>query len=102
MPRNKIVDVGGSRFTVRGLTFEELVRLGSVNAESRESKDVVAEVLSQCIVNPKLGRNQITALDNKTLVSLISEALTVDKGNLEKIGFVSLPQDKGPPKDMIA
>ncbi len=98
MPRNKIVKVGGSRFTVRGLTFEELVKLGSVNAESRESKDIVAEVLSQCILKPKLKRDQITALDDKTLVSLISEVLTIARGNLENIGFIAMPHDKGSPK----
>jgi HEAT repeat protein len=72
MPRNKIIDVGSSRFTVRGLAFEELVNLGSANAEGRESKDVVTEVLSQCLVDPKLKRDQITALDYKTLAALVS------------------------------
>jgi hypothetical protein len=52
MPRNKVVDVGSSRFTVRGLTFEELVELGSTNIEGRESKDVVVEVLSQLPSGP--------------------------------------------------
>jgi hypothetical protein len=102
MPRNKIVDLGGARFTVRGLTFEELVKLGSANAEARESKEVVAEVLSQCLVEPKLKQDQITTLDEKTLIGLISEVLDIARGNMEDMGFVPMPQDKGPPRDMIA
>ena len=102
MPRSRVVEVGGSRFTVRGLTFEELVMLGSVNAENKESKEIVAEVLSQCLVRPKLERNQISELDEKTLVSLVSGALTQARGNLENMDFVTMPQDKGPPRDMIA
>ncbi len=102
MPRNKIVDVGGSRFTVRGLTFEELVKLGSANAEGRESKEVVTEVLSQCLVDPKLKRDQITTLDDKTLVALVSEVLDIARGNMEEMGFVSMSLDRGSPRDMIA
>jgi hypothetical protein len=101
MPRNKMIDVRGARFTVRGLTFEELVKLGSANAEARESKDVVAEVLSQCLVEPKLKQDQITALDDKTLVALLGEVLNIARGNMEGMGFVSMPPDKGPPRDMI-
>ena len=102
MTRNKIVNGGGSRFTVRGLTFEELVKLGSANAESRESKEVVTEVLSQCLVDPKLKRDQITTLDDKTLVALVSEVLDIARGNMEKMGFVSMSLDRGSPRDMIA
>jgi hypothetical protein len=102
MPRYKVVDVCDARYMVRGLTFEELVELGSANADSRESKDVVAEVLSQCLVDPQLKRAQITALDDKTLVALVTEVLDIAKGNLEDMGFVAIPQDKGPPRDMIA
>jgi hypothetical protein len=101
MPRNKVVDVGSSRFTVRGLTFEELVELGSTNVEGRESKDVVVEVLSQCLVDPKLQRDQITALDDKTLVALVSEVLVIAGSNVEKIGFVSKPPERGSQTDMI-
>ena len=87
MPRSRVVEVEGSRFTVRGLTFEELVRLGSVDAENKESKEIVAEVLSQCLVRPRLERSQISELDEKTLVSLVNGALTQAKGNLENMGF---------------
>jgi hypothetical protein len=100
MPRNKVVDVGGTKYTVRGLTFEELVKLGSANAEEKESKVVVAEVLSRCLIEPKLKNEQITRLDDKTLVALVSESLDINSGMME-MGFVPMPQDKGPP-DMIA
>jgi hypothetical protein len=98
MPRNKIIDVGSSRFTVRGLAFEELVNLGSANAEGRESKDVVTEVLSQCLVDPKLKRDQITALDYKTLAALVSEVLNIAWSNMEEMELVSTPPDRAPPE----
>ena len=102
MPRNKVVDVGGTRYTVRGLTFEELVVLGSADAESKESREVVAEVLSQCLIDPKLRPDEIAALDDKTLVSLVMEVLDIAKGSLSEMGFVPMPPDKGPPRGMIA
>ena len=102
MPRNKIIDVGSSRFTVRGLAFEELVNLVSANAEGRESKDEVTEVLSQCLVDPKLKRDQITALDYKTLAALVSEVLNIAWSNMEEMELVSTPPDRAPPKDTMA
>jgi hypothetical protein len=53
-------------------------------------------------VEPKLKRDQITTLDDKTLIALVSEVLDIARGNMEDIGFVPMPQDKGPPRDMIA
>ena len=91
MPKNKIVDVGGTRYTVRGLTFEELVKLGSANAEEKESGMVVAEVLSRCLIDPRLGHEQITSLDDKTLVALVAEVLDIAKSNLEGMHFVAMP-----------
>jgi hypothetical protein len=91
MPKNKIVDVGGTRYTVRGLTFEELVKLGSANAEEKESRMVVAEVLSRCLIDPRLGHEQITSLDDKTLVALVAEVLDIAKSNLEGMRFVAMP-----------
>jgi len=91
MPKNKIVDVGGTRYTVRGLTFEELVKLGSANAEEKESQMVVAEVLSRCLIDPRLGHEQITSLDDKTLVALVAEVLDIAKSNLEGMRFVAMP-----------
>jgi hypothetical protein len=102
MPKNKIVDVGGTRYTVRGLTFEELVKLGSASTEEKESKAVVAEVLSRCLIEPHLKNEDIRKLDEKTLVALVSEVLDLAKGSLEGMGFVAMPPDKGPPRDMIA
>ena len=102
MPKNKIVDVGGTRYRVRGLTFEELVRLGSAGAEEKGSKAVVAEVLSRCLLEPRLESEQIIRLPDKTLVVLVTEVLDIAKSSLEGMGFVSMPSDKGPPRDMIA
>ncbi len=101
MPRNKVVDVGGTRYTVRGLTFEELVILGSTDAESRESREVVAEVLSQCLIEPKLKLEEIAALEDKVLASLVMEVLDIARGNLSEMGLVPMPPDKGPPRDWI-
>ena len=91
MPKNKIVDVGGTRYTVRGLTFEELVKLGSANAEEKESRMVIAEVLSRCLIDPRLGHEQITSLDDKTLIALVAEVLDIAKSNLEGMRFVAMP-----------
>ena len=102
MPKNKVVDVGGTRYTVRGLAFEELVKLGSANAEEKESRMVVTEVLSRCLIDPRLGHEQITSLDDKTLVALVAEVLDIAKSNLEGMRFVAMPPDRGPPRDMIA
>ena len=101
MPRNKVVDVGGIRYTVRGLTFEELVKLGSASTEEKESKAVVAEVLSRCLIEPRLRREQITGLDDGTLVALVAEVLDIARSNMEGMGFVAMPPDKGPPRDMV-
>jgi hypothetical protein len=90
MPKNKIVNVGGTRYTMRGLTFEELVKLGSGNAEEKEIKTVVAEVLSHCLIEPKLKHEQITRLDDKTLITLVSEVLDIAKSGIE-LGFVPMP-----------
>lgn len=102
MPRNKVVEVEGTKYTVRGLSFEELVMLGSADAESRESREIVAEVLSQCLIEPKLGRDEIAALDDKVLASLVMEVLDIAKGSLSEMGFASVPPDKGPPSSWIA
>ena len=74
MSRNKVVEVGGKRYTVRGITFEEFVKLGSMGSESKESKAVVAEVLQRCLIEPKLKSEQITGLDDKTLVTLVASS----------------------------
>ena len=92
----------GTKYTVRGLTFEELVMLGSADAESKESKEIVAEVLSQCLIEPKLRRDQIAALDDKILASLVMEVLDIAKSSLSEMGFVPVPPDKGPPSSWIA
>lgn len=76
---------------MRGLTFEELVRLGSASAEEKASKAVVAEVLSRCLIAPRLEREQITRLDDRTLVALVAEALDIARGNLENTGLVAMP-----------
>jgi hypothetical protein len=89
MPKNKIVNIGGTKYMVRELTFEELVKLGSENAEVKESKTVVAEVLSRCLIEPKLKHEQITHLPDKALVTLVSEVLDI---------ALAL----GPPRDLIA
>jgi hypothetical protein len=102
MPKNKVVDIGDTRYKVRGLTFEELVKLGSSNAEEKESKAIVAEVLSCCLIEPKLKHEQITRLDEKTLITLVSEVLDIAKDRMMEMGFVPMPLDKGPPRDMIA
>ena len=81
MRRNKVVEMGDFRFKLRGLTFEELVKLGSANNEAWESKDVVAEVLSQCIMEPMLKIDQIVALEDKTLVTLMYEVLDIPRKN---------------------
>jgi len=87
---------------VRGLTFEELVKLGSASTEEKESRAVVAEVLSRCLIDPRLRHEQITSLDDKTLVALVAEVLDIAKSNLEGMRFVAMPPDRGPPRDMIA
>ena len=93
--------MSGTRYTVRGLTFEELVKLGSSNAECRESRDVVAEVLSECLVDPKLRRDQITVFDDNTLVALVTEVLDIAINDLKATESASSSLDKGPPRDMI-
>lgn len=52
-------------------------------------------------MDPKLQRDQITALDDKTLVALVSEVLVIAGSNVEKIGFVSKPPERGSQTDMI-
>ncbi len=91
MSRNKVVEVGGKRYTVRGITFEEFVKLGSMGSESKDSKEIVAEVIQRCLIEPKLKSEQITGLDNKTLVILVTIALDIAKSGLEGIGVVSMP-----------
>lgn len=91
MSRNKVVEVGGKRYTVRGITFEEFVKLGSIGSESKDSKAVVVEVLQNCLIEPKLKSKQITGLDNKTLVTLVAIALDFAKSGLEGIRVVSMP-----------
>jgi hypothetical protein len=101
MPKNKVVDVGGTRYMVRGLTFEELVKLGSASTEEKESRAVVSEVLSRCLIDPRLRHEDITRLDDKTLVALVIEVLDIAKNGLEDMGFVSMPPDRGLLRDMI-
>ncbi len=101
MPKNKIVDVGGVRYTVRGLTFEELVKLGSAGTEEKGSKVVVAEVLSRCLIKPRLGREQIARLDDGTLVALVTGVLDIARSGMMDMGFAPMPPGKGPPRDMI-
>ena len=91
MSKNKVVDIGGTRYTVRGLTFEELVKLGSTNTEEKESKAIVAEVLQRCLIDPMLKFDQIKHLDDKTLVTLLTEVLDIAKIGLEGVGFVAMP-----------
>ena len=100
MSRNKVVDVGGTRYTVRGLTFEEFVMLGSIGSESKDNKEIVAEVLQRCLIEPKLKSEQITGLDDKTLVTLVTIALDIAKSGLEGIGVVSMP-DTPPLRDLL-
>jgi hypothetical protein len=102
MARNKIVEIGGEKYIVRGITFEEFVRLGSSASEGKEGKAVIAELLQRCLVEPKLKFNQITMLDDKTLVTLVTIVLDTAKSRLDGIGFVSMPPDRGLPRDMIA
>jgi hypothetical protein len=66
----KIVEVGGERYTVRRLTFEELVKLGSASSEDKEDRMVVAEVLHVCLLEPRLRLDQIAGLDDRSLVTL--------------------------------
>ena len=99
--RNKVVEIGGERYTVRGLTFDELVKLGSAGSDEKESRTIVAEVLQRCLVEPRLKLDQIANLDNSTLVALVSVVLDIAKSGLEGMGFVVMPPDRGPPRDMI-
>jgi hypothetical protein len=91
MSRNKVVEVGGKRYTVRGITFEEFVKLGSMGSESKDSKEIVAEVIQRCLIEPKLKSEQITGLDDKTLFTLVTIALDIAKSGREGIGVVSMP-----------
>ena len=91
MSRNKVVEVGGKRYKVRGITFEEFVKLGSMGSESKDSKEIVAEVIQRCLIEPKLKSEQITGLDDKTLFTLVTIALDIAKSGLEGIGVVSMP-----------
>jgi hypothetical protein len=91
MSKNKVVDVGDTRYTVRGLTFEELVELGSTNIEEKESKTIVAEVLQRCLIDPMLKFDQIKHLNDKTRVTLLTEVLDIAKIGLEEVGFVAMP-----------
>ncbi len=100
--RNKVVEIGGARYTVRGLTFDELVKLGSTGSDEKESRTVVAEVLQRCLIEPKLKFDQITRLDDNTLITLVTIVLDIARNGLEGMGFVSMPPDRGPPRDMIA
>jgi hypothetical protein len=84
----KVVYTTGSRYTVRGLTFEELVKIDSANTESREIRDVMVDILPQCFVDPKLRRNQISVLDDQTLNTLVNEVLEVTRSNLDNMGFI--------------
>jgi hypothetical protein len=95
MSKNKVVEVGGTRYTIRGLTFEEFVTLGSMGSESKDSKEIVAEVLQRCLIEPKLKSEQITGLDDKTLFTLVTIALDIAKSGLEGIGIVSM--QRAPP-----
>lgn len=95
MSRNKVVEVGGARYRVRGLTFEELVRLGSASSESKESKMVVAEVLQRCLIEPKLRIEQISGLDDKTLATLVTVVLDTARSGLEGMCF-SVPRTVAP------
>jgi hypothetical protein len=98
MPKKKSVDVRGTRYTVRGLTFEELVKLGSTGAKEKESKAVVAEVLSRCLIEPKLGHDQIANLSNKRLVALVSEVLDITKSGMTDRGLVPMPLTRAHPE----
>ncbi|MGD0802685.1 MAG: hypothetical protein ABSA11_01260 [Candidatus Bathyarchaeia archaeon] len=98
---NKVVYTTGSRYNVRGLTFGELVKIGSANTESREIRNVMVDILSQCFVDPKLRRNQISVLDDQTLNTLVNEVLEVTRSNLDNMGFIPPHMDKGSLRDMI-
>ncbi len=102
MTRNKVVEVGGETYRVRGITFEELVRLGSAGSEGKEGKAVVAEVLQRCLVEPRLRFDQITRLDDRTLVTLVTVVLDTAKSSLGSMGFASVPPDRGPHGEMAA
>jgi hypothetical protein len=96
MSRIKVVEVGGEKYIVKGLTFEELVKLGSIGSESKESKTVISEVLQRCIIEPKLKFEQIAGLDDKILMTLVTVVLNIAGSGLEGIRFVSMPPDRGP------
>jgi len=102
MSKKKTVEISGARYVVRGLTFDELVKLGSADVDGKESRTVVAEVLGRCLVEPKLRNEDIVRLDDKTLVTLVAEVLDIAKSGMMEMGFVPMPPDKGPPRDMIA
>ncbi len=94
--RNKVVEIGGAKYKVRGLMFDELVKLGSTGSDEKESRTVVAEVLQRCLVEPKLKFDQITHLDDNTLVTLVTIVLDIARNGLEGMGFVSVPPDRCP------
>jgi hypothetical protein len=102
MSKKKTVEVRGVRYVVRGLTFDELVKLGLADVDGKASRTVVAEVLGRCLVEPKMKNEDIMRLDDMTLVTLVAEVLDIAKSGVMEMGFVPMPPDKEPPRDMIA
>ncbi len=93
--RNKVVKIGRARYTVRDLTFDELVKLSSTGSDEKDSRTVVAEVLQRCLVEPKLKFDQITHLDNNTLLMLVTVVLDTARSGLEGMRFTTMPPTGG-------
>jgi len=83
----KLVNVNGVRYLVRGISFEELVKLGSNNVDSKRSREVVVELVTQCLIEPRLTWKQVKSLPNGTLSPLISILLDFNKGNSRRMNY---------------
>ncbi len=93
--RNKVVKIGEARYKVRDLTFDELVKLGSTGSDEKDSRTVVAEVLQKCLIEPKLKFDQITHLDDITLMTLVTVVLDIARSGLEGMVFITMPPTGG-------
>ncbi len=101
MARSKVVRAGGKRYRVRGLTFEELIMLGSMSAKRLESKQVVTEVLSECLITPKLTRNQIVSLSDSVLARLAVYVLELASVSARMASY-PYPRTESPRRGWIA
>ena len=96
MARNKVITANGVKFTVRDLTFEELVNLGEKDITNKDMRDVVNEVISRCLISPPPKKINVATLDQPTVIKLTTEVLRLTRGNIKKSEFIP-PMDWGAP-----